>query len=148
MGVRDLKTRKADALEMLSKQGDLWLASAGGAGEAHVIAASAWWDGTDVVVSTRSNTATARNLAANPVVRLAVRSPADAVVVDARVADISAVEDVPDVAGGFAAAVGWDPREAGEGWMFFRLRPTRIQVYRGYEEMEGRDVMRRSEWVV
>jgi len=32
--------------------------------------------------------------------------------------------------------------------MFFRLRPTRIQVYRGYEEMEGRDVMRRSEWVV
>ena len=43
--------------------------------------------------------------------------------------------------------MGWDPREVGEGWAFFRLRPSRIQAYRGYEELEGRDVMRNSRWL-
>ncbi len=51
------------------------------------------------------------------------------------------------MARGFATAVGWDPREAGKGWIFFRLRPTRIQAYRGYDELEGRDVMRDSTWL-
>ena len=41
----------------------------------------------------------------------------------------------------------WDPREVGEGWTFYRLRPTRIQAYRGYDELEGRDVMRGSAWL-
>ena len=113
-----------------------------------MIAASGWWDGSDMVVATRSNTATARNLADTPAVRLVAGSPADAVVVDAEVVDSRPVEDDPETAGGFAAAVGWDPREVGKGWRFYRLRPTRIQVYRGYEEMEGRDVMRASEWLV
>jgi hypothetical protein len=31
--------------------------------------------------------------------------------------------------------------------VFFRLRPTRIQAYRGYGELEGRDVMRGGRWV-
>ena len=43
--------------------------------------------------------------------------------------------------------MGWDPREM-DGWMFFRLRPTRIQAFRGYDEIEDRDVMVRSRWVV
>jgi hypothetical protein len=51
------------------------------------------------------------------------------------------------VAEGFSRAVGWDPREVGEGWAFFRLRPLRIQAYRGYDELEGRDVMRGSRWL-
>jgi len=32
--------------------------------------------------------------------------------------------------------------------MFFRLRPNRIQAFRGYDEIEGRDVMLRSRWLV
>jgi hypothetical protein len=40
--------------------------------------------------------------------------------------------------------MGWDPREVGDGWDFFRLRPSRIQAFRGYEEIEGREVMRRG----
>ncbi len=42
--------------------------------------------------------------------------------------------------------MGWDPREM-DGWMFYRLRPTRIQAFRGYDEIEGRDVMVRSRWL-
>jgi len=55
--------------------------------------------------------------------------------------------DSSELAAGFAAAVGWDPREVGEGWVFFRLEPARIQAYRGYDELEGRDVMRNSRWL-
>ncbi|TMF33042.1 MAG: hypothetical protein E6I30_09045 [Chloroflexi bacterium] len=102
--MRDTPTRKADVLAALEKQGQVWLATAEVGGRPHVIAVSAWWDGTDLVVTT-SGSAT-----------------------------------------GFSNAMGWDPREM-DGWMFFRLRPTRIQAFRGYEEIEGRDVMIRSRWL-
>jgi hypothetical protein len=42
-------------------------------------------------------------------------------------------------------AMGWTPDD---GWMYFRLRPTRIQAFRRYDEIEGRDVMIRSRWLV
>jgi hypothetical protein len=145
--LRDTAARKADVLAALEKQKDVWLATSDVAGRPHLIAVSAWWDGHEVVIATRGTTQTARNLAMNPAVKIARGAPSDAIVIDAHMIDSSAVEDSAELAGGFAAAVGWDPREAGEGWMFFRLRPTRIQAYRGYEEIEGRDVMLRSRWL-
>ena len=146
--MRDTATRKADVLSALEKQHDVWLASADAAGRPHLIAVSAWWDGADLVIATTGASKTARNLAMNPIVRVARGAPADAIVIDAQMVDSSAVEDSAELAGGFAAAVGWDPREVGGGWMFFRLRPTRIQAFRGYDEIEDRDVMVRSRWVV
>ena len=146
--MRDTATRKADVLAALEKQHDLWLASADVAGRPHLIAVSAWWDGTDLIIATTGSSKTARNLAMNPAARVARGAPADAIVIDAQMIESRAVEDSAELAGGFAAAVGWDPREVGEGWMFFRLRPNRIQAYRGYDELEGRDVMLRSRWLV
>ena len=131
--MRDTATRKADVLAALEKQHDLWLASADVAGRPHLIAVSAWWDGTDLIIATTGSSKTARNLAMNPAARVARGAPADAIVIDAQMIESRAVEDSAELAGGFAAAVGWDPREVGEGWMFFRLRPNRIQAFRGYE---------------
>ena len=146
--MRDLRTRKADVLEALEKQKDVWLASADPAGRPHLIAVSAWWDGDELVIATRAASKTARNLAMNPVVKVARGAPSDAILIDAQVVDSRAVEDSAELCGGFSAAVGWDPREEGEGWMFYRLRPIRIQAYRGYGELEGRDVMKGSRWLV
>ena len=146
--MRDTATRKADVLAALEKQHDLWLASADVAGRPHLIAVSAWWDGNDLIIATTGSSKTARNLAMNPAARVARGAPADAIVIDAQMIESRAVEDSAELAGGFAAAVGWDPREVGEGWMFFRLRPNRIQAFRGYDEIEGRDVMLRSRWLV
>jgi hypothetical protein len=67
--------------------------------------------------------------------------------IDARVVESVAANQAAEVADGFAIAVGWDPREVGEGWALYRLRPTRIQAYRGYDELEGREVMRQSRWL-
>ena len=144
--MRDTPTRKADVLAALEKQGQVWLATAEVGGRPHVIAVSAWWDGTDLVVATSGSSKTARNIAMNPLVTLAGGDPADAIVIQAQMLDSSPAEDSPELAAGFSNAMGWDPREM-DGWMFFRLRPTRIQAFRGYEEIEGRDVMIRSRWL-
>lgn len=145
---RSVAERKADVLAALEGQGDLWLATAGEAGRPHLIAVSAWWDGTDLVVATTSASRTAVNLAAGSSrVRLAAGAPADAIMIDANLVDRIDVAKAPEVAQGFAGAVGWNPAEVGPGWEFFRLRPTRIQAYRGYEELEGRNVMSDSRWL-
>ena len=145
--MRDRATRKKDVLAALERQGHYWLATADVGGRPHVIGVSAWWDGSELVVTTLGTSKTARNMAMNPLVTLAGGDPSDAVVIHAQVIDSSGVEDLPELAAGFTAAMGWDPREMG-GWMFFRLRPTRIQAFRGYGEIQDRDVMVRSRWLV
>jgi len=145
--MRDTATRKADALEMLEKQGDIWLSSADRYGKPHLIVVSAWWDGRDVVIATTEESRTAANLAPGTEARLAAGTPADVVMLDAEVIESVPAGEADQVAAGFAGAVGWDPREVGEGWVFFRLRPSRIHAYRGYDEVKGRDVMRGSTWL-
>jgi len=145
--MRDVQTRMADVQAALGRQADIWIASADDAGRPHLIAVSAWWDGVEIVMATTAASRTARNLNQNPSVRLALGTPADAIVIDARVIASMPVGESPEVAAGFAKAVGWDPREAGAGWSFFRFKPTRIQAYRGYDELEDRDVMRGSRWL-
>ena len=145
--LRSVEKRKADVLTALEGQRDLWLATADTAGRPHLIAVSAWWDGTDLVVATTVTSRTASNLPAGSQVRLAAGAPNDVIMIDATVIESVAANQAAEVADGFAIAVGWDPREVGEGWAFYRLRPTRVQAYRGYDELEGRDVMRNSRWL-
>jgi hypothetical protein len=144
---RTVEARKADVLASLEGQHSMWLATADSMGRPHLIAVSAWWDGSDLVMTTVAASRTAKNLTPGQEVRLAGGTPVDAIVVDARVIETQVAEAAPDVADGFKEAMGWDPREVGPGWAFFRLRPSRIQAYRGYEELEGRDVMRNSRWL-
>ena len=76
---RTVDARKADVLASLEGQNDVWLATADSSGRSHLIAVSAWWDGTDLVMAT--------------------------------------------------------------------VATSRIQAYRGYDELEVRDVMRNSRWL-
>src|SRR6267143_6123365 len=99
----------------------MWLASADRSGRPHVIAVSAWWEGERLVVATRGTSRTARNLAANPVARLAGGSPDDVTVIDVAAGSALPVDEDEDLAEGFKAAVGWDARTVGEGWVFIPL---------------------------
>lgn len=144
--LRDTATRKRDVLAALEKQGHYWLATARISGRPHLIAVSGLWNGHEVIVTTLGTSVTAKNMAMNPLVTLAAGDASDAIVIQAQMIDSAAVEDATEIAGEWKAAMGWDPREM-DGWMFFRLRPTRIQAFRGYEEIENRDVMIRSRWV-
>ena len=83
----------------------------------------------------------------NPLVVLAGGDPGDAIVIEAQVIESVPVGESRRALEDWKKVMGWDPTEMG-GWSFFRLRPTRIQAYRGYEEIGGRDVMLRSRWVI
>jgi hypothetical protein len=145
---RSVEQRTADTRAALEKQGDLWLATADSSGKPHLIAVSSWWNGTHVIIATTAGSRTARNFDAKGIARLALGSPADAIMIDAAVADrVNASEADAELAAGFSAAVGWDPRDVGGDWVFFRLTPARIQAYRGYDELEGRDVMLTGRWL-
>ena len=134
-------------LAFLQKQGHYWLATSQVGGGPHVIGVSGMWDGSQIVVTTTCASKTARNMAMNPLVVLAGGDPSDAIVIQAQVIESRAVENSPDLLAQWKSTMGWDPSELGD-WTFYRLRPTRIQAFRGYEEIKGRDVMIRSRWVV
>ena len=134
-------------LAFLQKQGHYWLATAEIGGQPHVIGVSALWKDDEFVLTTTSTSKTARNLAMNPKVVLVGGDPMDAIVIQAQVIESTPVEDSQRMVNEWKAAMGWDPRELGD-WTFYRLRPTRIQAFRGYDEIKGRDVMLRSRWLV
>ena len=146
-GLRTLSQRHADVVSALQRQGDAWLATASAAGLPHLIAVSAAWDGDAVTIATRAGSVTARNLGSAGRARLALGAPDDVVMLDAEV--VEEVLATHDAATGraFTAAMGWDPADQGSDWRYYRLRPLRIQAYRGYEELEGRDVMRDGRWL-
>ena len=145
--MRDAATRKKDVLDALEKQGHYWLATAPTGGRPHMIGVSGLWNGHEMIVTTQGTSVTAKNMAMNPLVTLAWGDPADAIVIQAQMLDSIPVEDAADIARDWEKAMGWDAREM-DAWVFFRLRPTRIQAFRGYDEIEGRDVMVRSSWVI
>ncbi len=145
---RSTGQRTADVLAVLGRNGDAWLATASPAGRPHLIAASAWWDGELVVIATTSTSRTARNLDETKLGRLSFGSPDDAILVDVGLVDSQPAGD-PEAAlnRGFAAAVGWDPAGEDGDWRLFRLRPARIQAYRGYGDQRDREVMRDGRWL-
>jgi hypothetical protein len=101
-----------------------------------------------VTIATIETSRTARNLDATGLGRLALGSPDDVIMIDTRVSgSVPAKEADEDLAAGFAAAVGWNPVHEEGSWRFFHLLPVRIQAYRGYGELPGREVMRDSRWL-
>jgi hypothetical protein len=140
--------RTADVITALEENRDVWLATASRSGRPHLIPVSAWWDGANVVVTTIGSSRTARNLAANGAGRIALGSPEDAMMLDVEVAGSVPVADAdPKLAAGFSAGVGWNPADEDGSWTYYVLRPVRGQAYRGYGELEGRDVMRDGAWL-
>jgi hypothetical protein len=144
--LRNTAQRRADVLAMLERHGDAWLATAHG-GDAHIIVTATAWNGESIVVATRESSLTARNLDENQSARLAFGSSDDAVLIDVELAASLPASDAGEVGATFQHAAGWDPAEQGPDWRYFVLRPVRIQAYRGYSEITGRDVMKGGRWL-
>ena len=146
--LRSTSQRVADARAALERNGSGWLASASPSGQPHLIAVSTWWDGAGLVIATVGGSRTAQNLDRTRAARLGLGSPDDVVLVDLEVAEtVPVAEADAQLAQGFAAAVGWSPAEEPGAWVFYRFRPLRVQAYRGYGELQGRQVMRGSRWL-
>ena len=144
--LRSTAQRKTDVLAMLERNDHAWLATAA-ASVPHVIVTQVIWDGESIVIATRQSSRTARNLDEGQTARLAFGNSDDAVIVDVELAVSLPAGDAGDAGTTFKRAAGWDPAEEGPDWRYFVLHPVRIQAYRGYGEITGRDVMKGGRWL-
>ncbi len=145
---RDRETRKADTLAMLTTQAiDVWVATASAAGAPYLVPVSLAWVDERVVIAVEASSVTARNLTASGEARLAVGPTRDVVMIDAvleKAVDVAA-DDALGAA--YVAQADWDPRR-GTGYVFFVLRPVRVQAWREANEIAGRTLMRGGTWLV
>ena len=148
MTLRTVGERKKDVLAALESHDHMWLATADAEGRPQLIAVATLWRDGAIVITTRVENKTARNLAESGLVKLAHGSAEDVILIDATLeTSVPAASADEDLVQAWLRANGWNPREEGDDWAFYRLRPRRIQAYRGYGELEGRDVMKGGRWL-
>ncbi|MFL6077659.1 MAG: VOC family protein [Mycobacteriales bacterium] len=144
---RDAEQRRRDTLDRLEHDVDAWIATAGGTGPPYLVPLSFLWDGATVLFSTPATSPTGRNLRANGRVRIGFGPTRDVVLLDGVLEEVTPAADVPPAIGdAFAAKAGFDPRES-PGYLYFRVRPQRLQAWREANELTGRDLMRDGEWL-
>lgn len=136
------------AIETLeAHHGDAWVASASPDGTAHLVPLSYAWDGTHLILATEETAVTTRNIRSSGAARAALGTTRDVVLIDASLESIVAVPDASDeIAEVYAAQSDWDPRRSTGRFVYSRLLPQRIQVWREEHEISGRTVMRDGVW--
>lgn len=147
---RSAAQRKQDVLAKLAAhEADVWVATASADGQAHLVPLSLAWDGDRVVLAGEEVAVTVRNIRASGRARLGLGPTRDVVMIDVvldSVVDVASA--APEVIGAYVAQTGWDPRDAGEGFVLLTLRPTRIQAWREANEIAGRTLLREGTWLV
>jgi hypothetical protein len=145
---RELQARKADALAMLATPAmDVWVATASTDGAPYLVPLSLAWVDERAVIALPEVSVTARNLTASGRARLGVGPTRDVVMIDAvleRTVDVAADAALGEA---YAAQADWDPRRD-SGYVFFVLRPLRMQAWRESNEIAGRTLMRDGAWLV
>ncbi|NUT48210.1 MAG: pyridoxamine 5'-phosphate oxidase family protein [Saccharothrix sp.] len=141
---RGFEERVRDTHAKLEHDVDVWVATSGSPGGAHLVPLSYLWDGAAFLISTPRASITGRNLLADGRVRLSLGPTRDVVVVDgtAEPVDVS-----PETGDAFAARTGFDPRRLTTPYQYFLIRPRRIQAWREENELRGRDLMRDGHWL-
>lgn len=146
---RTQQQRKQDALDRLEHDTDAWVATAdGGSGTPYLVPLSFLWDGTTLLVATPSSSPTGRNLQATGKVRLGIGPTRDVVLIEGTVQALAATEITDEIGDAFAAKTGFDPRELTSSYLYFRIRPLRLQAWREANELEGRELMSDGQWVL
>ena len=140
--------RKADVLRKLSAEpADTWVATSNGDGPYLVPLTMAWF-ADRIVLATARHSPTARNLVANGKARLALGGSRDVVMIDATLERTIPVAQADPVGEAYAAQNDWDPRTAGDTYVFLTLLPVRIQAWRELNEIADRTLMRDSVWLI
>jgi hypothetical protein len=146
---RSAEERRRDTLHLLEQEVDAWVATADPAsGAPYLIPLSYLWDGATLLFSTPAASPTARNLRATAQVRIGLGQTRDVVLIEGNVEVLAASAISPELGDAFAARTGFDPRELTSDYLYFRVRPGRIQAWREANELAGRTLMRNGEWVV
>jgi nitroimidazol reductase NimA-like FMN-containing flavoprotein (pyridoxamine 5'-phosphate oxidase superfamily) len=143
---RSRAERRADTLERLRTDVDLWVASADEAGNAYLVPLSFVWDGTALTIATPRESPTARNLLRSREARVAVGPTRDVVIVEGTVEELPIGID-RKLEDAHAAATGFDPRTLADEYVYLRITPRTIRAWREVNELEGRLLMRDGRWL-
>jgi len=140
--------RKADVLARLGASvADCWVATAGG-DEPYLVPLTAAWFQDRLILATSRRSPTARNITAHGRARVGLGPTRDVILIDAELDESIPVTDSGAIGEAYAKQNDWDPREAGEGFVFLVLRPRRIQAWREENEIPDRLLMRDGAWLV
>jgi hypothetical protein len=146
---RAAKQRKQDTLDRLQRDVDAWVATAdAGSGTPYLVPLSFLWDGATLLIATPAASPTSRNLRATGKVRLGIGPTRDLVLIEGTVEVLPATEISDSVGDAFAAKTGFDPRQLSDPYLYFRIRPQRLQAWREVNELKDRELMRGGEWLV
>jgi hypothetical protein len=145
---RSREQRMADTRAKLAERhADVWVASASG-GDAHLVPLSFAWTDNKIVVVTEAGSPTIQNITASRTARLALGPTRDVVVVDAEVERLVSYREAPEtLVDSYRAQADWDPAQADGDFVMVMLRPVRVQAWREANEIPGRTLMRRGEWL-
>ncbi|HEX2303642.1 MAG TPA: pyridoxamine 5'-phosphate oxidase family protein [Gaiella sp.] len=138
--------RRADVLEKLRNDVDLWVASADEAGGAYLVPLSYYWDESTLTVATPRASRTATNLVRAGWARVALGTTRDVVIIEGSVEAIPIGAD-PVLEAAHAQAAGFDPRALADEYVYLRITPQSIQAWREANELGGRQLMRRGRWL-
>jgi hypothetical protein len=137
-----------DALRRLEDDVDAWVATADRvSGTPYLVPLSFLWDGETLLFATPEASVTIRNLRASGNVRVGVGETRDVVLIEGSAELFPVTEIAPGVGAAFAAKCGFDPRELESPYVYFRVRPVRVQAWREANELPGRELMRNGAWI-
>jgi hypothetical protein len=145
---RSRAERRRDTERRLRHDVDVWVASASAEAAPYLTPLSFDWDGEALLMATLAESPTGRNLAATRTVRLGLGHTRDVAMIDGEV-EVLEIDALPQERGDrFAARTGFDPRELGTPYRWFRISPHRIQAWREVNELPDRELMRDGRWLV
>ncbi|MFJ6011061.1 pyridoxamine 5'-phosphate oxidase family protein [Streptomyces sp. NPDC092952] len=144
---RRTEERRRDTLERLGGERDIWVSTAHPEHGPHQVPLWFLWDGQAVWLCTTAASATARNVRAEPRVRLALQDTMDVVLLQGEAECFSDREVPGEAADAYTAKFGWDPRTEEAPHLYVRVAPRTVRAWHGVPELRGRVVMRDGVWV-
>ncbi|WP_329120676.1 pyridoxamine 5'-phosphate oxidase family protein [Streptomyces sp. NBC_01353] len=146
--------RKQNVLTRLRQDKDLWVATASAHDEPCLVPLSFVWDVQDgridkgtLLLCTRRNNPTARNLTPNGEVRISLGHTRDVVLIEGTAEKVEG-SDLPKAsADAFATKLAWDPRDQ-SAWVYLRITLRSVKAWREVNELPERVLMHDGEWLV
>jgi hypothetical protein len=140
--------RRRDTEQRLTRDIDLWVATASADGGPYLVPLSFDWDGEVLLLATPADSPTGRNLASTGVARLGLGDTRDVSMIEG-VVEVLDIDALPQGRGDrFAARAGFDPRELSTPYRWFLITPRRIQAWREVNELPDRELLRDGRWLV
>ncbi|GHE08436.1 pyridoxamine 5'-phosphate oxidase family protein [Streptomyces alanosinicus] len=144
---RPAAERKRDTLKRLTTERDIWVSTAHPDHGPHQVPLWFLWHGQAVWMCTGADSATARNVRAEPRVRLGLPDTSDVVLIQGAV-DCFPDDEVPaEAADAYTEKFGWDPRTEEGAFLYIRVAPKTVRAWHGEPELRGRVVMRDGAWL-